>query len=152
MRLSFLYARRYAPYSKWLGTAFARLPIATDLLPSMQALTTASNWHEREAQLANLYRRLAAEHNSLGITEPLSTEIRNYFGRPYQVLFAGRFAEAIGATISDPSLRNLAKIGAVDQFTDTVAIHSNSRLAARLKSIYPNDQSNDQSNDNSIAQ
>ena len=39
MRLSFLYARRYAPYSKWLGTAFARLPIAADLLPHMQALT-----------------------------------------------------------------------------------------------------------------
>ena len=26
MRLAFLYCRRYAPYSKWFGTAFARLP------------------------------------------------------------------------------------------------------------------------------
>ena len=43
-----------------------------------------------------------------GITEPLSTATRNYFGRPYQVLFAGRFAEAISATISDPALRQLA--------------------------------------------
>ncbi|MCC6456561.1 MAG: DUF4037 domain-containing protein [Caldilineaceae bacterium] len=141
MRLSFLYARRYAPYSKWLGTAFAHLPIATDLLPTMQALSTASNWHEREAQLTCLYRRLATEHNTLGITEPLSIEVRNFFGRPYQVLFAGRFAEAVNATISDPSLRNLARIGAVDQFTDTVAIHSNSRIAAKLKSIYSNDKS-----------
>jgi hypothetical protein len=137
MRLSFLYARRYAPYSKWLGTAFARLPIAADLMPHMQALTTAPNWHERETHLVALYQRLAAEHNSLGMTEPLSAATRNFFGRPYQVLFAGRFADAISATISDPTLRNLAQIGAVDQFTDSVAVHSNSRIAAKLKSIYP---------------
>jgi hypothetical protein len=136
MRLSFLYARRYAPYSKWLGTAFAHLPIAADLLPHLQALTTAPNWRVREEHLGKLYRRLAAEHNASGITEALSTETRSYFGRPYQVLFAGRFGEAISATISDPDLRDLGPFGAVDQFTDSVAIHSNARIAAKLKSIY----------------
>ena len=33
MRLAFLLERTYAPYSKWLGTAFARLPSAADLTP-----------------------------------------------------------------------------------------------------------------------
>ena len=31
MRLCFLIERRYAPYSKWLGTAFARLDCASEL-------------------------------------------------------------------------------------------------------------------------
>jgi hypothetical protein len=136
MRLSFLYARRYAPYSKWLGTAFARLPIAADLLPHMRAMTTAPDWRSREPHLTAVYSRLAAEHNSLGMTEPLSTATRDFFGRPYQVLFADRFADAISATITDPALRNLAHIGAVDQFTDCVAIHSNGNLAKTLTAIY----------------
>jgi hypothetical protein len=136
IRLSFLYARRYAPYSKWLGTAFARLPIAADLLPHMQALTTAPNWRVREEHLVALYSRMAAEHNASGITQPLSAATQNYFGRPYQVLFAGRFADAISATINEPEMRGLASIGAVDQFTDSVAVHSNARIAAKLKSIY----------------
>ena len=136
MRLSFLYARQYAPYSKWLGTAFARLPIAAELLPHMQALTHAADWHAREQNLVALYTRLAVLHNAAGITEPLATETRNYFGRPFQVIFGGRFADAICATISNPDLRKLAQIGAVDQFTDTVAFHSNARLAAKLKTIY----------------
>jgi hypothetical protein len=137
VRLSFLYARRYAPYSKWLGTSFATLSIAAELLPHMKALTTAPEWRTREHHLTALYSRMGAEHNASAVTKPLSTETRNFFGRPYQVLFAGRFAEAISATISHPELRQLAHIGAVDQFTDNVAIHSNPSIAAKLKSIYP---------------
>jgi hypothetical protein len=136
MRLSFLYARRYTPYSKWLGTAFARLPIAAELLPHMQVLTVAPDWRLREEHLCALYSRLAVEHNRLGMTEDLSTATHNFHGRPYQVLSAGRFADAISATISDPGLRHLANIGAVDQFTDSVAVNSNARIAAKLKSIY----------------
>ncbi len=136
MRLSFLYARRYAPYSKWLGTSFAYLPIAVDLMPHMQALTTAPDWHVREQHLVALYTRLAAEHNSANITEPVAEATRNYYGRPFQVIFGGRFADAISATIRDPNLRNLAMIGAVDQFTDSDAVNSNACIAAKLKSIY----------------
>jgi hypothetical protein len=136
IRLGFLYARRYAPYSKWLGTAFVRLPLAASLMPHLQALTTAAEWRDREIHLCALYTKLAEIHNALGITVPLTTATRNYFGRPYQVLFAGRFAEAIGKSISHPALRELIEIGAVDQFSDCVAIHSNALLAAKLKSIY----------------
>lgn len=139
IKLSFLYARRYAPYSKWLGTAFARLPIAADLLPHMRALTTAADWRERERHLVAIYSRLATEHNKSGITEAVDPATRDYFGRPYQVLFAGRFADAICATIGEPALRNLAEFGAVDQFTDNVAIHSNAANAAKLKRIYGQD-------------
>lgn len=136
IRLCFLYARQYAPYSKWLGTAFARLPIGSELLPLMQALSHASDWHAREQNLVKLYSRLAVLHNGSGVTAPLETATRNYFGRPFQVIFGGRFADAICETIGDADLRRLAEIGAVDQFTDSVAFHSNARLAAKLKTVY----------------
>ena len=35
MRMAFLLERRYAPYSKWFGSAFARLPVAASLAPTM---------------------------------------------------------------------------------------------------------------------
>lgn len=130
-----------APYSKWLGTMFSRLPIAGALLPHLHAIIGASKWQKREEHLAAIYRRMAEEHNSASITESLSTETRNYYGRPYQVIFAGRFAEAICATIEEPALRHLAEIGAVDQFTDCVAVHSNAKLAAKLKVIYDQGES-----------
>ena len=136
MRLGFLYARRYAPYSKWLGTAFARLPLAKLLLPQMQSLTTALDWRERERHLSALSSQMAEIHNQSGITTPLSVETHNFFGRPYQVLSAERFANAISATIQNPRLRGLAHLGAVDQFTDNVAIHSNAKTAAMLVSMY----------------
>ena len=136
MRLTFLYARRYAPYSKWLGTAFARLPLAQPLLPDMQAVMRAEDWRSREQHLAALYTALAGIHNESGITAPLSTATHSFFGRPYQVISAERFADAISATIAEPQLRRLAHVGAVDQFTDNVAIHSNAALAARLEPFY----------------
>lgn len=136
MRLGFLYARRYAPYSKWLGTAFARLPLAQPLLPYMQSLTTALDWREREKHLSALYSHMATIHNESGLTPPLSVETHSFFGRPYQVLFAERFADAINATIQNPRLVNIAHVGAVDQFTDNVAIHSNAKIAAKLETFY----------------
>ena len=36
MRLGFLLEREYPPYSKWLGTAFAQLDCASELLPHMR--------------------------------------------------------------------------------------------------------------------
>lgn len=140
MRLCFLYARRYAPYSKWLGTAFKRLPIATHALPIMANIHRADNWHDREEALGALYRLVANEHNRLGLTPPLSPKTRRFFDRPYQVLEAERFATAILDTLPDlASQPQLARLGAVDQFSDNVAIHSNAALADRLKAIYRND-------------
>jgi hypothetical protein len=102
-------------------------------------MTTASDWHSRETHLIALYQQLSVEHNRLTITTPISASAQNYFGRPYQVIFAGRFAKAINETITDPALQKLSRFGAVDQFTDCVAIHSNGNLAASLKSIYQPD-------------
>jgi hypothetical protein len=62
---------------------------------------------------------VAALHNKLGLTRPLDPRSRPYFDRPYQVIGAGRFAEAQRAAIADPQIRALPLAGAVDQVIDS---------------------------------
>ena len=44
MALAFLIERRYAPYPKWFGTAFGRLPCAAQLTPALQGIAQAGAW------------------------------------------------------------------------------------------------------------
>jgi hypothetical protein len=119
MRLCLLMERRYAPYSKWLGSAFQRLPVAGRLTPSLQAALAATQYRERAKHLCDSYEAVAALHNETGLTAPLATTCRSYHGRPYRVLFAERFANALAETVTDPYLRSLPRIGSVDQWADS---------------------------------
>jgi hypothetical protein len=65
------------------------------------------------------YEFIAKQHNELHLTEPLDTDVRDYFTRPFEVLRAERFAAALLATITDPALRDLPPVGAIDQYVDS---------------------------------
>ena len=51
MQLCFLMERRYAPYPKWLGTAFQSLAAGPALTPTLTAALRAATWPEREQAL-----------------------------------------------------------------------------------------------------
>ena len=119
MRLCLLMRRRYPPYSKWLGTAFALLPEASAIGPSLAAAVAAPGWPAREQHLCRAYAAAAAMHNELGVTAPLDPRTRRFFDRPYQVLGADRFRKALLAAITDTGIRELPAIGAVDEFVDS---------------------------------
>lgn len=119
MRLWLLMHRCYPPYSKWLGTAFARLPQTAGLAAALAAAISATESRFREQQLGNAYEAVATRHNRLGFTPPLDTRTRRFYDRPYQVIDATRFAAALREQITDPQVRQLPPIGAVDQFTDS---------------------------------
>jgi Domain of unknown function (DUF4037) len=118
MRLWLLMNRRYPPYSKWLGTAFSRVPGTEPLAASLSAALAAMTWRDREPPLCRAYVMAAEAHNALGLTEPLGTGTRPFYDRPYQVIGAERFATALLEAISDPAIRRLPPIGAADQFID----------------------------------
>lgn len=128
MRLCLLMQRRYPPYSKWLGTAFARLPTAAALLPLLTGAVTATGWDTRERYLCQAYEAVAAAHNALGLTGPLDPCTRPYFNRPFQVIGAGRFADALREAIRDPGIRGLPAAGAVDQFIDSTDALGDTKL------------------------
>ncbi len=122
MRLCFLIEKRYWPYAKWFGTAFAELEIAAQISPSFDAALAAGDFAAREAALARAYEVIAARHNRLGVTPPLDPTVRLYHGRPFRVIGADRFAAAVRATIGDSQLRALDLFGAADQFVDSTDV------------------------------
>jgi hypothetical protein len=139
MSLCFYMERQYAPYPKWFGTAFNRLTCAPDLTPMLTSAQLAPTWQEREAALVEAYEYIARAHNALGITEPLSTDVRPFFGRPFKVLFAERFADAIVATITDSRVERIAShrlIGSIDQFSDSTDLRSSTEWRERLRALY----------------
>lgn len=91
MRLSFLLERRYAPYSKWLGSAFAQLDAYRDVGAALDDVLAAESYESREAGLVTAVEALATRHNELGITSPVDVTARFFHGRPFRVLGSGRF-------------------------------------------------------------
>jgi hypothetical protein len=134
MRLAFLLERRYAPYSKWLGSAFQQLEAATTLgVPLLAAMSGD------EDGLVAALEDLACRHNALALTRELDPTVRRFHARPFRVIGAERFAEACRERIEDPWLRSLPLVGSADQATDLTEIFSQPRRARRLYDLYQPD-------------
>ncbi|MCU0522790.1 MAG: DUF4037 domain-containing protein [Anaerolineae bacterium] len=134
IHLCFLMERRYAPYIKWLGSAFARLDCGPGLAPILTRVLGATTWEDRETHLSRAYETVAEMHNALGITEPLAPTVSPFHGRPFLVPHADRFADALRVAIQDDGVRALPEhLGNVDQFVD-----STDALACpdRLRGLY----------------
>ncbi|WP_246108128.1 DUF4037 domain-containing protein [Saccharothrix saharensis] len=116
MRLRLLLDRRYPPYGKWLGSAFARYG---ELVPVLRAVLAATDWRAREDHLVTAYESVAASCNALGLSAPVDPTTRPYHSRPFRVLRADRFATALRDAITDPSIAALPPTGTVDQHHHT---------------------------------
>jgi hypothetical protein len=137
MRLCFLVERRYCPYGKWIGTAFARLRCAPRLRPSLEGALAAGGIAEIEKHLAVCYRVIAEMHNTLGITGKLETTTRTFLGRPYVVIGAARFANALLGAIQSDEIKALqVRMGGIDQFIDCTDYIENPRTYQRTKAVY----------------
>jgi len=139
MHLCFLMERKYSPYPKWFGTAFARLSCADELSPFLADALAARTWPERERHLVQAYECVARMHNVLGLTAPMPEKARNFFGRPFKVIAIHGFAEAILAEIRDPAVQRIGKlpfIGNLDQYSDSTDLLDRPGLRPRLRHLY----------------
>jgi hypothetical protein len=136
INLCFLYEKRYAPYSKWLGTAFKGLACYPRMGPLLEGVVAAADYTEREACLAGAYTLAVELLNALGLTSPLDSRTRTYSAwhalrdgvpdlplddprntRPHRVIFAGRIAEALYTALDRPQdFPPLPIIGSVNTF------------------------------------
>ena len=120
MHLSFLIEGRYAPYSKWFGTAFSDLQIAGRLSEPLDRALHAHTWTQRERALTSGYEVVAGAFNDLGIAPPLTLEPIRMWERPFTVMWAD-FPGALSASITDPQVRALVNrfpTGGIDQVRD----------------------------------
>jgi hypothetical protein len=135
MRLALIQERRYPPYWKWLGTAYAELG-----RPEAEALArtlAAPDWFARENALVDAYEAVARRHNELAVTSPVDPTVRPFWGRPFRVLFADRFVEALRDAIVDPVVRGIGHdAGSVDAVSDNTDVLDQPTLFRELTGLY----------------
>jgi hypothetical protein len=139
MQLCFLMDRRYAPYAKWFGTAFAQLNCADEMTPLLRGAQLAETWQAREQQLVLAYESLARMHNALGITGPVEAQAQSFFGRPFRVIMGSAIAERIAAQVTDPAVQRLIQrriIGSIDQITTSTDLLEDIRRRRAVKALY----------------
>ena len=136
MRLALLMARRYAPYSKWLGTAFQRLNHPDRLPEHLAAAVAAADFPTAEAALTAAYEALGRRHAALPGTTAVDPTVRPFWDRPAKVLDADRFASDCLHRVKDSYLRAQPMIGAVDQCVDSTDLLLEPRLLLLFRSLY----------------
>ncbi len=78
-------------------------------------------------------------HNDLKITEPISTEVSQFFSRPFRIIRGDKIAAAILERITDPEIMPIAKrspFGSIDMFSDNTDLLEDPSIRKRLKAIY----------------
>jgi Domain of unknown function (DUF4037) len=137
MRLCFLMEQKYAPYSKWFGTAFNRLPCAAELSPIFMRVLQSQDWKTRQEFLAQAYEVVARLHNSLGITIPLNEKAAPYYDRPYLVIGDGRYGEELRKSIASEAVRKIKyNIGSLNEFVDSDDKLNDMDLCKNLKGLF----------------
>lgn len=131
MRLAFLLERRYAPYSKWFGSGFAKLPIANRLTPHLDRALSALHWTERGEALAAAYLELAQTQTTLNIA-PFTPIIGPYYERPFTTIYADDAIEAAHAAILDPAIKALPIVGSLDQISDLTPLLEDAKLSQKM--------------------
>ena len=139
MRLCFLMEKTYAPYPKWFGSAFKQLTCARTLWPIFQDVLRSETWQARQSHLVQVYEYIAARHNALKLTGPMSEKVMSFFGRPFQVIAQHGFAQSLLKEIQDPAVKRIAEqpvIGNIDLFSDNVDLVSDPSWRGKLRQLY----------------
>jgi hypothetical protein len=136
MRLCFLYTNRYAPYSKWFGTAFLKLSIDNAIKDKIYAALSSNNITDRENNIVSAQVLVGELHNKCGLTNYVDVSVQKYFGRDIKVIFADRFAEAVMAKLQNTPFKNMPLIGTLSQVGNYTAITDNSCYIERIKALY----------------
>jgi hypothetical protein len=136
VRLCFLLERKYAPYSKWLGTAFRDLDANEAIGNALLTALTAVHYPERESALLEALTWVASRHNGLAVTARVDEGVSLYHDRPYRVVASGRFVQACLDAVTDPWLKSLPPIGAIDQFVDSADVLSYASTARSAVAMF----------------
>ena len=136
MRLCFLYTNTYAPYSKWFGTAFRRLPVDDRIQHTIELVLVANCVEEREDRIVEAQALVADMHNASGLTDFVEYRIEGYFGRDIKVIFADKFAEAATRALSNTPLAHIPRIGIFSQIGGLSALADEIAFYAQIASVY----------------
>ncbi|KQR52332.1 hypothetical protein ASF88_12340 [Leifsonia sp. Leaf336] len=130
MHLAFLLERRWPPYSKWFGTAFAALPGAEELQLPIDTVLTAAEPGAAQHALADALQRLLERQNERGLTD-VSRATIPFWDRPFLHPDPAIIAQLLDPIV-DPGIRDLPRgRGSIDQWTDNVDLLMNPEARRR---------------------
>lgn len=138
MHLGFLLCRRWAPYPKWRGTLFTRLPLPSEVAPALSHTLLATTWQERAACLSTALDALADHQGRHGIPTSWPACVP-FHDRPYGHVDDSMVPRLLDS-IRDPAVRALpAGLGSIEQRSDNVdlltrATHRRAALTQSLRS------------------
>ncbi|MGI8646394.1 MAG: DUF4037 domain-containing protein [Nocardioides sp.] len=132
LRLALLLARHYAPYTKWLGTAFGQLPDDDGLGAALRDAVGAQDDGGRGEALGRAYLALAERHCAVSPGPSPLARLGLFWDRPAVVLGAERFATAALANVTDADLRARPLIGGVDQWVDSTDVLTSPALCREV--------------------
>jgi len=137
MRLCFLYKDKYAPYSKWFGTAFKRLSLDA-IHGEITAALAANTIGERETHIVNAQILVAELHNTCNITEPFEINVQEYYGRGAKVILSdnNNLAAMVREKITNPELKNCPLIGSMSQIGNLHDLWDNPQHRGKVDKLY----------------
>lgn len=97
---------RYPPYRKWLYRSFQSSSFYPEVHPLMMEVLFEDDPRRIEDRLCALDEGIVQIHNRRPNLPHLDNRTRNFFNRPYKVIFAETIVEALKQAISDPQIRN----------------------------------------------
>ncbi len=116
MLLAFLMERRYAPYAKWLGTAFSRLEMAPKMRPGLEKMLSASDWKARVEGQGAALSALMDKHQALGLGPELERR-----GAPYRPQYLTCDVQPVIDQLKallEPPLCQMAPLGGISDFME----------------------------------
>jgi hypothetical protein len=135
IEMAFILKRKYIPYPKWMTTLFMLLPTAKTLHPLLMELMNEIDQNRREELLCDAYLMLLDEQNKLEITPSIEGKLQSYYNRPQTIINIKEIINELNKVIDEP-LKDLKKIGSLDQFIDNATIQSDSKYARNAKGFF----------------
>ncbi|MBR6790858.1 MAG: DUF4037 domain-containing protein [Oscillospiraceae bacterium] len=134
MRIAFLCAGEYAPYSKWFGTAFSRLPLPIGLAESLSDAMTARKFPDREQALIRAQLLTAELQNQTVFGAELTVE--RYFGRSMLVVHPEKMADGLAEKLGGSPLAKLPLCGGLSELENLSVLWDDPQLRPAAAAFY----------------
>ena len=105
IKILFYLEKKYLPYSKWFGTGFRELAIYSEVSDAINSTLIENIPQKIEEKLCFLYEKVVEAHNKNDLLPPLENKARNYFNRPYKVIFAENIVKELVNSIHDEEMK-----------------------------------------------
>ena len=105
IKILFYLEKKYIPYSKWFGSAFKKLEAYDEIAPLVKEILSENVPAQIEEKLCLLYTFVVGRHNATEGLPRLHNAVRNYFGRPYRVIFAETIITELMNSIADEEIK-----------------------------------------------